>query len=239
MSAATGALDATGNTFRTAIAGSDFQRAGRIAAALPPADLRDALWGLTPEETVALYKGLRDEPLAALVERLEPEDAGDVLRRLPDAGAADVLDELAPDDAADVIEAIKAEVPERAEPIVGLIKGGVFGLTLGLIAWFWKGSPILGVVAGVSLFLNIAIVASTTGVLLPMALRRLGIDPATIAGVFDTMLSDLMGNLIYLGVGDAAHSMALVKPMATCAFISVPRERFHVAQVVFVRLSIT
>lgn len=27
-----------------------------------------------------------------------------------------------------------------------------------------------------------------------------GEDPATIAGVFDTMLSDLMGNLIYLGL---------------------------------------
>ncbi len=33
-----------------------------------------------------------------------------------------------------------------------------------------------------------------------MALRWLGKDPATIAGVFDTMLSDLMGNLIYLGL---------------------------------------
>ena len=33
-----------------------------------------------------------------------------------------------------------------------------------------------------------------------MTLRRIGIDPATIAGVFDTMLSDLMGNLIYLGI---------------------------------------
>ena len=83
---------------------------------------------------------------------------------------------------------------------VGLIKGGTFGLALGLIAWLWKGSPMLGVVAGVSLFLNIAIVASSTGVLLPMALSWLGRDPATIAGVFDTMLSDLMGNLIYLGL---------------------------------------
>ncbi len=27
---------------------------------------------------------------------------------------------------------------------VGLIKGGPFGLVLGLIAWFWKGSPMLG-----------------------------------------------------------------------------------------------
>jgi len=83
---------------------------------------------------------------------------------------------------------------------VGLIKGTVFGLALALIAWFWKGNLMLGVVAGLSLFLNIAIVASTTGVLLPMTLRRLGIDPATIAGVFDTMLSDFMGNFIYLGL---------------------------------------
>jgi magnesium transporter len=83
---------------------------------------------------------------------------------------------------------------------VGLIKGGTFGVVLGLIAWLWKGNAMLGVVAGVSLFLNIAIVASSTGVLLPMALRWLGKDPATIAGVFDTMLSDLMGNLIYLGL---------------------------------------
>jgi magnesium transporter len=83
---------------------------------------------------------------------------------------------------------------------VGLIKGGTFGLVLGLIAWLWKGSAVLGVIAGGALFINIAVVASTTGVLLPMTLRRLGVDPATIAGVFDTMLSDLLGNLIYLGL---------------------------------------
>jgi magnesium transporter len=84
-----------------------------------------------------------------------------------------------------------------------VIKGGTFGVALGLIAWIWKGSAMLGVVAGLSLFLNIAVVASTTGVLLPMALRWLGGDPATVAGVFDTMLSDLVGNLIYLGMATA------------------------------------
>jgi Mg/Co/Ni transporter MgtE len=31
-------------------------------------------------------------------------------------------------------------------------------------------------------------------------MRRLGHDPATIAGVFDTMLTDLMGFVIYLGL---------------------------------------
>ncbi len=83
---------------------------------------------------------------------------------------------------------------------VGAIKGGIFGVALFFIAWFWKGSPALGLVAGCALFLNLAIVASTTGVLMPMTLSKLGKDPATIAGVFDTMLSDLMGNLIYLGL---------------------------------------
>jgi magnesium transporter len=83
---------------------------------------------------------------------------------------------------------------------VGLIKGTIFGAALCLIAVVWKGNPALGVIAGVALFVNIAVVASTTGVLLPMTLRRIGIDPATIAGVFDTMFSDLMGNLLYLGL---------------------------------------
>jgi magnesium transporter len=44
------------------------------------------------------------------------------------------------------------------------------------------------------------LIAGTAGVLIPMTLRRLGFDPATIAGVFDTMLTDLMGFLIYLGL---------------------------------------
>jgi magnesium transporter len=49
------------------------------------------------------------------------------------------------------------------------------------------------------MFLNM-LVASTTGVVIPMTLRRLGMDPASIAGVFDTMVTDFMGFLIYLGL---------------------------------------
>ena len=87
----------------------------------------------------------------------------------------------------------------RKEWMLGTIKGCVFGSVLGLIAWIWQGNEILGLVAGASMFLNM-FVASTTGVILPITLRRLGIDPATIAGVFDTMITDFMGFLIYLGL---------------------------------------
>jgi magnesium transporter len=87
----------------------------------------------------------------------------------------------------------------RKEWTLGLIKGTIFGTMLGFIAWIWKGNEALGLIAGASMFLNM-FVASTTGVVIPMTLRRLGIDPATIAGVFDTMVTDFMGFLIYLGL---------------------------------------
>jgi magnesium transporter len=80
-----------------------------------------------------------------------------------------------------------------------LIKGTLFGTVLGVIAWLWKGNAMLGVVAGVAMFLNM-LVAATGGVLVPTALRRFGLDPATVAGVFDTMLTDFMGFLIFLGL---------------------------------------
>ncbi|MGE0059620.1 MAG: magnesium transporter [Dehalococcoidia bacterium] len=87
----------------------------------------------------------------------------------------------------------------RKEWILGLIKGALFGGVLGLVAWVWQGHALFGVVAGAAMFLNM-LVASTTGVIIPLTLRRFGIDPATIAGVFDTMITDLMGFLIYLGL---------------------------------------
>ncbi|HLF79483.1 MAG TPA: magnesium transporter [Dehalococcoidia bacterium] len=87
----------------------------------------------------------------------------------------------------------------RKEWTLGLIKGCLFGGVLGFIAWLWQGNSTLGLIAAAAMFLNM-LVASTTGVVLPLTLRRLGIDPATIAGVFDTMITDLMGFVIYLGL---------------------------------------
>ena len=83
--------------------------------------------------------------------------------------------------------------------MLGLIKGVIFGSVLAVVAWIWQGHAVFGLVAGAAMFLNM-FVASTTGVVMPMTLRRLGIDPATIAGVFDTMITDFMGFLIYLGL---------------------------------------
>jgi len=87
----------------------------------------------------------------------------------------------------------------RKEWVLGLIKGVLFGSVLAGVAWIARSDMTFGLIAGAAMFLNM-LVASTTGVVIPMTLRRLGMDPATIAGVFDTMVTDFMGFLIYLGL---------------------------------------
>jgi magnesium transporter len=76
----------------------------------------------------------------------------------------------------------------------------IFGSVLAVVAYFWSENWTLAGVAAAAMFLNM-LVASTGGVLIPMGLRYvLRVDPATAAGVFDTMLTDIMGFFIFLGL---------------------------------------
>jgi magnesium transporter len=85
---------------------------------------------------------------------------------------------------------------------LGTIKGLLFGSTLALITYVWLGDQngTLALVAGGAMLANM-LVAGLGGVLIPMGLRYgLRVDPATAAGVFDTMLTDIMGFFIFLGL---------------------------------------
>lgn len=86
------------------------------------------------------------------------------------------------------------------EIALGVLKGAIFGAVLAVIALLWQENTTLALVAAAAMFLNM-IVAAVAGVLIPMTLRYgLKVDPATAAGVFDTMLTDIMGFLIFLGL---------------------------------------
>jgi magnesium transporter len=83
---------------------------------------------------------------------------------------------------------------------LAMLKGVLFGGALAAIAYVWKDNGTLALVAGAAMFLNM-IVAALAGVLIPITLRfGLKLDPATAAGVFDTVLTDIMGFLIFLGL---------------------------------------
>ena len=82
---------------------------------------------------------------------------------------------------------------------VGLVLGLSCGLTVGLIAWIWKGMIVLGVIVGFSMFIAI-LIAATLGAAVPVILDRMKADPALASGPFMTMSNDIIGLLIYFAL---------------------------------------
>lgn len=90
----------------------------------------------------------------------------------------------------------------RREVLVGLINGGTFALCLGIVAWIWFGTPALGLVIGAAMIINLFI-AALAGIVVPIALERLGADPALASGTFVTTMTDVFGFFSFLGLATA------------------------------------
>jgi magnesium transporter len=85
---------------------------------------------------------------------------------------------------------------------VGLVVGGVAGLTAGAIAYFWIGSTVLGGVVFLAMIANMA-VAALMGAAIPLALKASGQDPALGGSVMVTAFTDIFGFLCFLGLATA------------------------------------
>jgi len=81
---------------------------------------------------------------------------------------------------------------------VGFLNGVLIGVITSLAAWAWKGNPYLGVVLGAAMVVNMA-VAGFAGAFIPVAMKRLGFDPAQSSGIFLTALTDVAGFVSFLG----------------------------------------
>lgn len=88
------------------------------------------------------------------------------------------------------------------EILGGLLNGLIIGIIVALVGVFWNQSPLLGVVLGVSMVVNL-IIAGFFGAIIPLILKRLGNDPATSASIFITTATDVFGFLAFLGLGAA------------------------------------
>jgi len=78
------------------------------------------------------------------------------------------------------------------EAAVGVINGLLLGAVLGGVALVWAGSPYLGLVVGAAMAISM-FVAVCLGSTLPLALSRLGLDPAIAAGPILTTVTDACG----------------------------------------------
>ena len=87
----------------------------------------------------------------------------------------------------------------RREVAVGFFNGCVFALIIGAIGIVWYGSPMLGVVLGLSMVANL-LVAGMAGILIPLGLDKVGVDPALASGAFVTTVTDMIGFFSFLGL---------------------------------------
>jgi len=85
------------------------------------------------------------------------------------------------------------------EALVGVFNGILFAVLIGIVVWLWFGSVGLGVVIGLAMIVNM-FVAGLAGTTIPLALDRMGIDPAVASSVFLTTLTDVVGFFVFLGL---------------------------------------
>ncbi len=87
----------------------------------------------------------------------------------------------------------------RREALVGLLNGLAFGVIMGTVVALWFGEPLIGAVIATALLLTL-IGAAVGGVVIPLTLERMGVDPAVASGPFVTTITDIVGFFVFLGI---------------------------------------
>lgn len=90
------------------------------------------------------------------------------------------------------------------EMSVGIMNGLFWAITIAVITWFIYEDLKLAIIIGLALIVNIQ-VSAITGTLLPMALRKMRIDPALAGGVILTTFTDCVGFFVFLGMATWAY----------------------------------
>jgi len=85
---------------------------------------------------------------------------------------------------------------------VGLVNGLIFAVVMGVVGVAWFGSPALGMVIAAAMVINL-VIAGLAGILVPVALDRLSIDPALASGAFVTTVTDVVGFFAFLALAAA------------------------------------
>jgi len=87
----------------------------------------------------------------------------------------------------------------RRELLVGALNGASFALIMGVIAAAWFNVTELGLVIALAMA-TVLVAAALGGILIPLVLTRLGVDPAVSSGPFVTTVTDVVGFFSFLGI---------------------------------------
>jgi magnesium transporter len=86
------------------------------------------------------------------------------------------------------------------EVLVGLMNGGFWALLVAGSAYAWFGNPLISAAIGGAMMINL-LLAALAGVLVPVVLQRMKVDPAISGSIIVTALTDMMGFFSFLGLG--------------------------------------
>lgn len=81
----------------------------------------------------------------------------------------------------------------------GFLNGCIFAVLIGAVTWLRYASPSLGIVIGLAMIINM-IAAGSAGILIPLTLNKLKVDPAIASSVFVTTVTDVIGFFAFLGL---------------------------------------
>ncbi|MDP2411892.1 MAG: magnesium transporter [Pseudolabrys sp.] len=87
----------------------------------------------------------------------------------------------------------------RRELMVGLLNGLAFAVITGVAAYVWFEVPGLGVVIGLAMMCNL-VAGALGGILVPLAMHRLKVDPAVASSPFVIMITDVLGFFSFLTI---------------------------------------
>jgi magnesium transporter len=85
------------------------------------------------------------------------------------------------------------------EATVGLLNGLLWACVVAMVAGLWFQDFPLGLIIGLAMITNL-IFAAIAGTLIPLYLKRAGIDPALAGGVILTTVTDVTGFVTFLGL---------------------------------------
>ncbi|MCB1521441.1 MAG: magnesium transporter [Hyphomicrobiaceae bacterium] len=88
------------------------------------------------------------------------------------------------------------------EFLVGIVNGVILSIIMALVVYVWFGSGMLGGVIAAAMVINM-IAAGLAGILIPLIMDWLDLDPAPASGVFVTTVTDVVGFFAFLGLAAA------------------------------------
>lgn len=85
------------------------------------------------------------------------------------------------------------------EITIAFCNGMIFACLMGFVAYFWFDIKLLGVVIALSMLINLTL-AGFFGTIIPLTLKKFGIDPAVGSSVLLTTVTDIVGFFSFLGL---------------------------------------